>query len=102
MSLLPHLSLAYFHHSRYTVAAQNLIDEARGVLGDRGWRMKDNGPASYDDISVFVVRPRFFPGNTPILLAIELLVKTIKSYCVFFVWSISLVNECKPPPSPIP
>ena len=40
---------------RYIVAAQSLIDEARGILGDKGWRTFANTPGSYDDISVFVI-----------------------------------------------
>lgn len=40
---------------RYIVAAQGLVDEARGVLGERGWRMLSNETASYDDISTFVI-----------------------------------------------
>lgn len=40
---------------RYIVGAQSLVDEARGTLGERGWRMLNNEVATYDDISVFVV-----------------------------------------------
>ena len=40
---------------RYIVGAQTLVDEARGSLGERGWRMANNEVASYDDISVFVI-----------------------------------------------
>jgi len=40
---------------RYIVAAQALVDEARGTLGERGWRTRNGNPASYDDISVFVI-----------------------------------------------
>ena len=40
---------------RYIVAAQGLVDEARGFFGERGWRMLDNKNGSYDDISVFVI-----------------------------------------------
>ena len=31
------------------------MDEARGTLGERGWRTRKGDPASYDDISVFVI-----------------------------------------------
>ena len=31
------------------------MDEARGTLGERGWRTRNGNPASYDDISVFVI-----------------------------------------------
>lgn len=54
--------------SRYCVAAQNLVMAARGRNTARGWRiakddkifidnpeLKDTDPASYDDISVFVI-----------------------------------------------
>ena len=37
------------------MAAQALVDEARGTLGERGWRTRGGDAASYDDISVFVV-----------------------------------------------
>ena len=46
---------ANFPTSRYIVAAQALVDEARGTLSERGWRTRNNEAASYDDISVFVV-----------------------------------------------
>ena len=40
---------------KYIVAAQALVDEARGSLGERGWRTSDNEVATYDDVSVFVI-----------------------------------------------
>eukprot|EP00794_Sanderia_malayensis_P007341 gene7341-8161_t len=40
---------------KYIVAAQALVDEARGTLGERGWRTRKGEAASYDDISVFVI-----------------------------------------------
>lgn len=40
---------------RYIVAAQSLVDQARGALGERGWRTPENEVATYDDISVFVI-----------------------------------------------
>lgn len=40
---------------KYIVAAQTLVDEARGSLGERGWRTSDNEVATYDDVSVFVI-----------------------------------------------
>lgn len=40
---------------RYKVAAQSIVDEARGIFTERGWRSRANEPASYDDISVFLV-----------------------------------------------
>eukprot|EP00111_Clytia_hemisphaerica_P003442 TCONS_00009839-protein len=40
---------------KYLVAAQALVDESRGVLSERGWRTIDNAPATYDDVSVFVI-----------------------------------------------
>ena len=48
-------SLSASEQHRYTVAAQSLIAEARGSLGNHGWRMSSNESASYDDISVFVI-----------------------------------------------
>ena len=32
-----------------------MVDEARGTLGERGWRTRKGDVASYDDISVFVI-----------------------------------------------
>ena len=40
---------------KYIVAAQALVDEARGSLSERGWRTSDNEVATYDDVSVFVI-----------------------------------------------
>ena len=47
--------VSYSSFERYIVAAQALVDEARGSLGERGWRTRNGDAASYDDISVFVV-----------------------------------------------
>ena len=62
------LSKTIITFSRYCVAAQNLVMAARGRNTARGWRiskddkkfsdiaeLKDTDPASYDDISVFVI-----------------------------------------------
>ncbi|XP_062862856.1 protein phosphatase 1H-like [Trichomycterus rosablanca] len=40
---------------RYTMAAQDLVMRARGVLRDRGWRIKDEQLGSGDDISVYII-----------------------------------------------
>ena len=40
---------------RYTMAAQDLVMRARGVLRDRGWRITNERLGSGDDISVFIV-----------------------------------------------
>lgn len=40
---------------RYIVAAQTIVDEARGILSERGWRMPNDETGSYDDISAFVI-----------------------------------------------
>uniref|UniRef100_A0AAY5KQD5 PPM-type phosphatase domain-containing protein n=1 Tax=Esox lucius TaxID=8010 RepID=A0AAY5KQD5_ESOLU len=40
---------------RYTMAAQDLVMRARGVLKDRGWRIANNRLGSGDDISVFII-----------------------------------------------
>ncbi|XP_065133443.1 protein phosphatase 1H [Paramisgurnus dabryanus] len=40
---------------RYTMAAQDLIMKARGVLRDRGWRIAGDRLGSGDDISVFII-----------------------------------------------
>jgi len=42
-----------FH--RYTLAAQDLVMRARGVLKDRGWRISNDRLGSGDDISVYVI-----------------------------------------------
>ncbi|KAK7891624.1 hypothetical protein WMY93_023587 [Mugilogobius chulae] len=40
---------------RYTMAAQDLVMKARGVLKDRGWRISDDRLGSGDDISVYII-----------------------------------------------
>ncbi|ELW61970.1 Protein phosphatase 1H [Tupaia chinensis] len=40
---------------RYTLAAQDLVMRARGVLKDRGWRISNDRLGSGDDISVYVI-----------------------------------------------
>ncbi|XP_043944225.1 protein phosphatase 1H [Protopterus annectens] len=40
---------------RYTLAAQELVMRARGVLKDRGWRISNDRLGSGDDISVFII-----------------------------------------------
>ncbi|XP_060936589.1 protein phosphatase 1H-like [Limanda limanda] len=40
---------------RYTMAAQDLVMRARGVLRDRGWRITNERLGSGDDISAFII-----------------------------------------------
>ncbi|XP_067091433.1 protein phosphatase 1H [Osmerus mordax] len=40
---------------RYTMAAQDLVMRARGVLRDRGWRIANDRLGSGDDISVYII-----------------------------------------------
>ena len=40
---------------RYTIAAQELVAEARGLFTGQGWRKADGTQASFDDISAFVI-----------------------------------------------
>ena len=40
---------------RYTIAAQELVQEARGTFTGKGWRKKNEEMASFDDITVFVI-----------------------------------------------
>jgi len=40
---------------RYISLAQDLVMAARGKLKDRNWRRSNGGPATIDDISVFVI-----------------------------------------------
>ncbi|XP_063072977.1 protein phosphatase 1H-like [Engraulis encrasicolus] len=40
---------------RYTMAAQDLVMRARGVLRDRGWRITNERLGSGDDISVYII-----------------------------------------------
>ncbi|CAL8247392.1 unnamed protein product [Merluccius merluccius] len=40
---------------RYTMAVQDLVMRARGVLRDRGWRITNERLGSGDDISVFII-----------------------------------------------
>lgn len=44
-----------FGLDRYTLAAQDLVMRARGVLKDRGWRISNDKLGSGDDISVYVI-----------------------------------------------
>lgn len=44
-----------FGLNRYTLAAQDLVMRARGVLKDRGWRISNDRLGSGDDISVYVI-----------------------------------------------
>lgn len=44
-----------FSLHRYTLAAQDLVMRARGVLKDRGWRISNDRLGSGDDISVYVI-----------------------------------------------
>ncbi|XP_075998021.1 protein phosphatase 1H isoform X2 [Genypterus blacodes] len=48
---------------RYTMAAQDLVMRARGVLKDRGWRISNDRLGSGDDISVYII-PLMY-GNRP-------------------------------------
>ncbi|XP_061662885.1 protein phosphatase 1H-like [Syngnathoides biaculeatus] len=49
---------------RYTMAAQDLVMRARGVLRDRGWRITNERLGSGDDISVFIV-PLMYGNRQP-------------------------------------
>ncbi|KAG2459987.1 PPM1H phosphatase, partial [Polypterus senegalus] len=46
---------------RYTLAAQDLVMRARGVLKDRGWRISNDRLGSGDDISVYIIPLKY--GN---------------------------------------
>ncbi|XP_012679219.2 protein phosphatase 1H-like [Clupea harengus] len=49
---------------RYTMAAQDLIMRARGVLRDRGWRISNDKLGSGDDISVYII-PLMYGNRQP-------------------------------------
>lgn len=49
------ISAYHAYHLRYTMAAQDLVMRARGVLKDRGWRISNDRLGSGDDISVYIV-----------------------------------------------
>ncbi|XP_055467979.1 protein phosphatase 1H [Psammomys obesus] len=55
LCLLGKLYVANAGDSRYTLAAQDLVMRARGVLKDRGWRISNDRLGSGDDISVYVI-----------------------------------------------
>ena len=40
---------------RYVIAAQQLVSQARGRFTGQGWKKAGGEPASFDDISAFVV-----------------------------------------------
>ncbi|KPP80176.1 phosphatase 1H protein-like, partial [Scleropages formosus] len=50
---------------RYTMAAQDLVMRARGVLKDRGWRISNDRLGSGDDISVYIIPlfPELYGGT---------------------------------------
>ena len=50
--------------NRYTMAAQDLIMRARGVLRDRGWRISNDKLGSGDDISVYII-PLMYGNRQP-------------------------------------
>lgn len=56
------MKLYYVH--RYTMAAQDLVMRARGMLRDRGWRIKDDRLGSGDDISVYII-PLMYGNRQP-------------------------------------
>ena len=56
------INVNYFE-CRYTSAAQELVLNARGLLG-KGWRTLDDRPASGDDITCYVI-PLNRYGNIP-------------------------------------
>lgn len=47
------LTVCFLH--RYTMAAQDLVMRARGVLRDQGWRISNDRLGSGDDISVYII-----------------------------------------------
>uniref|UniRef100_A0A7N8X0C1 Protein phosphatase 1H-like n=1 Tax=Mastacembelus armatus TaxID=205130 RepID=A0A7N8X0C1_9TELE len=49
---------------RYTMAAQDLVMRARGVLRDRGWRISNERLGSGDDITVFII-PLMYGNRQP-------------------------------------
>ncbi|XP_064174991.1 protein phosphatase 1H [Anguilla rostrata] len=49
---------------RYTMAAQDLVMRARGVLKDRGWRISNDRLGSGDDISVYII-PLLYGNRQP-------------------------------------
>ncbi|XP_072529353.1 protein phosphatase 1H-like isoform X1 [Salminus brasiliensis] len=49
---------------RYTMAAQDLVMRARGVLRDRGWRITNDRLGSGDDISVYII-PLMYGNRQP-------------------------------------
>ncbi|CAF96185.1 unnamed protein product, partial [Tetraodon nigroviridis] len=48
-------AIAFSVWRRYTMAAQDLVMRARGMLRDRGWRITNERLGSGDDISVFII-----------------------------------------------
>ncbi|XP_067284601.1 protein phosphatase 1H-like [Pseudorasbora parva] len=49
---------------RYTMAAQDLVMRARGVLRDQGWRIDNDRLGSGDDISVYII-PLIYGNRQP-------------------------------------
>lgn len=55
---------AFFWLLRYTLAAQELVMKARGVLTEQGWRTPIGRLGSGDDISVYII-PLMFGNRQP-------------------------------------
>lgn len=62
--ILARTSLLFLPLPRYTMAAQDLVMRARGVLRDRGWRITNERLGSGDDISVFII-PLMYGNRQP-------------------------------------
>ncbi|XP_060764662.1 protein phosphatase 1H [Neoarius graeffei] len=52
------------NHHRYTLAAQELVMNARGLLTEQGWRTTKGRLGSVDDISVYII-PLMFGNRQP-------------------------------------
>lgn len=50
--------------NRYTMAAQELVMRARGVLRERGWRITNERLGSGDDITAFII-PLMYGNRQP-------------------------------------
>jgi hypothetical protein len=43
------------HLLRFTIAAQELVSEARGHFTGQGWKKRNGDTASFDDITVMII-----------------------------------------------
>jgi len=80
---------------RYISLAQDLVMAARGKLKERNWRRSSGGPATIDDISVFVVPLQPYKLETDSLRPEEALVNGVETEDGREAMEVEAVDETK-------